>query len=51
MITNLRSTEEYQLKLQQKRQETSVTPFVRHGQPQPTVQSPAHLQPSSRQES
>ena len=49
----MRSTEEYQLKLQQKRQETSVQPFVRHGQPQLTVHSPTRLQPfsSSRQES
>ena len=47
------STKEYQLKLRQKRQETSVQPFVRHGQPQLTVQSPTCLQPfsSSRQES
>ena len=53
VITNLRSTEEYQLKLQQKRQETSVQPFVRHGQPQLTVQFSTCLQPSSssRQES
>ena len=49
----MRSTKEYQLKLRQKRQETSVQPFVRHGQPQLTVQSPTRLQPSSssRQES
>ena len=43
----MRSTEEYQVKLRHKRQETSVQPFVRHGQPQLTVQSPTRLEPSS----
>ena len=54
VITKLKSTEKYQLKLRPKKQETSVQPFVKHGEPQLTVQSPTLLQPfssPSRQES
>ena len=44
VITNLNSSEEYQLKLKL-RQETSLQPSERHEKSQLTVQSPTSLQP------
>ena len=42
-----RSTEEHQLKLQQKRQNISIQASGRHRSPQPALQSPTHVQHSS----
>ena len=44
-MTNLASTEEYQLKLQQKQQQTSVQTSGKYGQLHVTIQSPTCLQP------